>query len=123
MQRMITKSIESARKGETQEFGLFRTYLGSLYQNHLLTGEVKRRAAETQCPALILHSTEDTILSHENAVLIHKLLGSPDKKLQLIDGCDHVMTVDLKKREVAQMVDDFIAQHSRLQNKAVKLAD
>jgi carboxylesterase len=108
LQRMITKSIEAAEKGESAEFGLFRTYSGSLRQMSHLVKEVKRRASKITCPTLILHSLDDTLTTVNNATDMYKLLGSKDKNVVLFSGCDHVLTLDLRKNDVARYVSEFV---------------
>ena len=110
LQRLITRAIESAERGETAEYGLFRTYVGALRQLSLMVREVRRRADRVRCPALVVHSLEDTVTSTENAREIHRLLGSRDKSVHWLSGCDHVITVDLCKRDVARLVGDFVAR-------------
>ena len=112
LQRMITRQVEAARKGEKTDYGSFRTYAGSLRQLQHLVKHVKKIAAEVTCPALIMHSKEDTLTSTRNATQMHSWLGSSEKQLMLFDGSDHVMTVDLRKREVASRVAHFATRLS-----------
>lgn len=110
LQRLITRAIEGAERGETTEYGLFRTYVGALRQLSLMVRAVRRTAVRVRCPALVVHSLEDTVTSAENAREIHRLLGSRDKSIHWLSGCDHVITVDLCKRDVARLVGDFVAR-------------
>ncbi len=110
LQRVITRAIESAERGESTQYGLFRTYVGAVRQLSLMAREVRRRAARVRCPALVVHSLEDTVTSVRNAREIHRLLGSRDKSIHWLSGCDHVITVDLCKRDVARVVGDFAAR-------------
>lgn len=113
LQKMISRSIMAAKKGQTDKFGLFRTYVGSIEQVNRLIRQTKRIAGQVQCPVLIMHSLEDTISPIENATALFTDLGSPDKQIKFIQGCDHVMTVDLQKHFVAQCFGDFISQVAR----------
>jgi carboxylesterase len=110
LQRMITKSIEAAQRGENTEFGLFRTYSGSLRQMTHLVKEVKKSASKVTCPALILHSLDDSLTTVNNAIDIYKMLGSKDKNVILLNGCDHVLTLDLRKNDVASFIAQFVAR-------------
>jgi len=112
LQRMITKQVEAAARGENNEFGLFRTYAGSLRQLHKLVGQLRKRAHEVTCPALVIHSLEDTMTTHKNAIEMCELLGSQDKSLLLLSGCDHVLTLDLRKRDVANQIGKFVVEQS-----------
>jgi carboxylesterase len=115
LQRLITRSVEAAARGETTEYGLFRTYVGALRQLSLLVRQVRRRARAVRCPALVLHSLEDTVTSPRNAHEIHELLGSRDKSIRWLSGCDHVITLDLCKRDVARLVGEFTERVAPLQ--------
>lgn len=108
LQKMITRAIEASKKRESSSYGLFRTYVGSLHQLDKLMKQFNREAHRAQCPALILHSEEDTIAGPKNATLAYEKLGSRQKSVELITGCDHVMTVDLKKAEVAGRIGQFV---------------
>lgn len=52
------------------------------------------------------------MFSIRNATVLYSLLGTSDKSIRLITGCDHVMTVDLRKDDVARDVGAFIARLS-----------
>ena len=110
LQQNITRTIEASKSRETDRYGLFRTYVDTLYQHKLLEQEVCQKANLVKCPILIMHSLEDTMLSTENATKIYSLLGSKEKSLVFITGCDHVMTVDLQKDEVARQVGMFVSK-------------
>ena len=110
LQRIITRSVERAKNGETSDFGLFRTYAGSVRQMSHLVHEVRRKAQFVTCPAVIIHSLEDTMTSIDNASELYSRLQSKDKVIQYLTDCDHVLTLDLKKERVAQMVGDFITR-------------
>ncbi|MDX2105274.1 MAG: alpha/beta fold hydrolase [Candidatus Melainabacteria bacterium] len=108
LQAQITKSIDAAKAGTSNEFGLFRTYFASLHQMKLLTDHFKSVAQNLSCPVLVMHSLEDTLASMNNATEMYKLLGSPDKRLIALTGCDHVMTLDLQRHYVLKRVAEFI---------------
>lgn len=112
LQRMITKQVEAVKRGESADFGLFRTYSGSLRQLHKLVHQVRKRAGDITVPALIIHSLEDSMTTYKNAIEMCSLLGSQEKDLVLLGGCDHVITLDLRKREVANQVGNFVCQQS-----------
>ena len=115
LQRLITRAVEAAARGETTEYGLFRTYVGALRQLSLMVRQVRRRARAVTCPALVVHSLEDTVTSPRNAHEIHDLLGSDDKSIHWLSGCDHVITLDLCKRDVARIVGEFAARVAPLE--------
>lgn len=113
LQRMITREIEKCKSESKADFGAFRTYAGSLRQLQLLVKHVKKQAPQVRCPALLMHSVEDSLTTARNSIEMHSYLGSTDKEFKLLSGCDHVMTLDLRKNEVAQMIGDFIVRVSR----------
>jgi carboxylesterase len=108
LQRRITRAVEAAKRGETTQFGLFRTYSGALRELNRLAQQVRAQAGKVRCPAVVLHSVEDTVTSVRNAEEIFDLLGGDDKTIEWLSGCDHVITVDLKKHDVARRVGDFV---------------
>jgi carboxylesterase len=112
LQKLITKQVEAASKGESTDFGLFRTYSGSLWQLYKLVKQMRRRAKEITVPALVIHSLEDTMTTYKNAVEVCSLLGSQDTSLILLGGCDHVLTLDLRKKDVAAHIGAFVAEQS-----------
>ncbi len=112
LQRQIKKSIEAAARGESDQFGLFRTYAGSLRQLELLVKEFRRKAGRAKCPFIIMHSMEDTLTTIKNPMDFCKLIGSRDRVLVLLSGCDHVITLDLRKNDVARQVGEFVARVS-----------
>jgi carboxylesterase len=110
LQRRITRAVEAARRGESTQFGLFRTYTGALNELNRMVREVRARAGRARCPALVLHSVEDTVTSVRNAAEIHALLGGTDKRIEWLSGCDHVITLDLRKHDVARLVGEFVTR-------------
>jgi len=45
-------------------------------------------------PLLVMHARTDHVVPADNAPLIHRLVGSRDKRLVLLDNAYHVVTVD-----------------------------
>jgi carboxylesterase len=124
LQRQITKAIEAAKRGESNEFGLFRTYFTSLHQMNYLSDEFRAKAKYVKCPALIIHSLEDTIATIFNATETYAKLGTKDKCLTFLTGCDHVMTLDLKRKQVINIIDNFTQRVvSGKKNNELKPAD
>ena len=113
LQNKIEAAIKSSKNGETEANGLFRTYVESIYQANLLVVEALKQAPRVSAPALVLHSMEDTLYGLNNATRIYSRLGSASKEIVLITGCDHVMTVDLRKDDVARLVYEFISRTGR----------
>jgi carboxylesterase len=112
LQKMITKQVEAASRGENNDFGLFRTYAGSLRQLHKLVGQIRKKGHLIKVPALVTHSLEDSMTTYKNALEVCELIGSQDKALVLLSGCDHVLTLDLRKRDVAIKIGSFVIEQS-----------
>ena len=114
MQDIITAAIEAEKSNrETKDHGTFRTYLQSLYEMERLVGQLKKKVHNVKCPALLIHSVEDTWFTIENSIKLCEDLGSEDKSVLLINNCNHVMTVDLRKFEVARQIESFIDKYSQ----------
>jgi hypothetical protein len=45
-----------------------------------------------------------------NAEELQRWLGSQDKKIVYLEGCDHVLPMDLKKEEVAYYYAEFVCK-------------
>jgi carboxylesterase len=108
LQRQITKAIEAAKRGEETKFGLFRTYWISMWQMNYITDHMKKSAPAVKCPTLIVSSLEDTLVSINNATDTYSMLGTHDKSLTMLTGCDHVLTLDLKRNYVSSLVCEFM---------------
>lgn len=108
LQRQIAKAIESAKGGQAADFGIFRTYYYSLLQMHLLTQDFRKDAASMTCPVLLMHSYEDTIATICNAAVMYDVLESAPRKLHLLTGCDHVLTLDLQRNYICKLIGDFV---------------
>ncbi len=109
LQQFITMSLQSAKRKGRSEYGTFRTYVESFHQCELLVEEAKRQASRVKCPALVVHSLEDTWFGVDNAVAVAEALGSNDKTVMLINGCDHVITIDLRKNDIARHIESFVS--------------
>jgi carboxylesterase len=112
LQKLITKQVEAAQRGENTDFGLFRTYAGSLRQLHKLVHQIRKQALKITVPTLVIHSLEDTMTTYKNAIEVCDIIGSKDKSLVLLSGCDHVLTLDLRKRDVANKISSFVIEQS-----------
>src|ERR1700733_13474442 len=110
LQRQIIKSMEAAASGESDQFGLFRTYAGSLRQLELLVQHLRKNARKVRCPAMFVHSLEDTLATIKNTTELVSMISSQDKTLHLLSGCDHVLTLDLRKKDVANFVGEFVTR-------------
>jgi carboxylesterase len=113
IQKQITKSIEAARAGGNNEFGVFRTYFVSFTQMWDLVDHVRACFAKVKCPVLMMHSLDDTLVSVHNATETYLKVASDNKALFMLTGCDHVMTLDLQRTLVHSMIGLFVQQFSQ----------
>lgn len=112
IQRQITKAIEAARNGGNNEFGVFRTYYRPLTEMLDLVSYARKLFPKVKVPVLQLHSLDDTLASVSNATDTYLNLGSNNKALFLLTGCDHVMTLDLQRNLVHKMIGRFVQSFS-----------
>jgi carboxylesterase len=110
LQRQITRSIEEAKKGGSNEFGTFRTYYGPLWQMWALVDYARTLLDRVKCPVMIVSSLEDTLASINNAMITYLEIASPNKGLFMLTGCDHVMTLDLQKQQLFKMIAKFVTE-------------
>lgn len=122
LQRLVTRAVEAAKRGESTRYGLFRTYVGSVLELNRMVRELARSASRVRCPALIVQSREDTVTTPRNAELIHDMLGSTDKSIHWLSGCDHVVTLDLQKHRVTRAVDEFTLRVAQARTAAASRA-
>ncbi|MBX9695667.1 MAG: alpha/beta hydrolase, partial [Cyanobacteria bacterium] len=107
LQRQITRAIELAKQGDSCQYGLFRTYFGSLLEMNLLTEEFLRNVSAITCPTFLIHSYEDTIASASNSTDVYTMLACQDKRMAMLSGCDHVMTLDLRRNHLSRVIGQF----------------
>jgi carboxylesterase len=104
LQKEIAQQLELTGKTEASSHGTFRTYAHSMKELELMVKYCRSAAPHVRCPALVLHSLEDSFTSEANAVEAYRMIGSRDKRMVLLTGCDHMLTVDLRKDDVAKQV-------------------
>lgn len=64
------------------------------------------RASEIAAPTLVVHGTEDNVVDMRNAELLAGLI--PDARVELLDGCGHLMFWEQPERFVA-VVEEFLS--------------
>lgn len=108
LQRQITKAIEAAKSGKDTKFGLFRTYWISLWHMLRVTEKFRALAGRIGSPTLLISSLEDTLVSINNATAAYRSIGTSQKSLVMLTGCDHVLTLDLKRNYVCRLIGEFL---------------
>ena len=82
---------------------------------------VRPRLAEIVCPALIFHSTLDTVVPQASAQEVLEGLGSDDKQLVTLTNSGHCLTVDTEWEQVAEQSWAFIQRVAALGEGRAKL--
>jgi carboxylesterase len=72
-------------------------------------GLVRRRLGEIRCPALVAHAVTDRLVPVRYAQQLAGALGGPVTTLYL-DGTGHAITVDARRRDVAEASVAFLRQ-------------
>ena len=73
-----------------------------------LMRDTRCRLAEVCQPILIVQSREDHVVPPRNADLIRDGIGSPDRRVVLLDNCYHVSTLDFDASRVNDEVVNFV---------------
>lgn len=77
-----------------------------------LSEAITGRLRSITLPALIIHGERDSLIPLDEAIKLHELLGSQEKRLEIVPGADHnsIMAVGLEQYLAA--VKDFVLGHS-----------
>ena len=75
----------------------------------LLAARAKRQLPQVRCPVLLLQAEHDDMTSPRNSQYIHDRIGSPWKKIVMLQESYHVITADLERAKVAAEVQRFCA--------------
>ena len=110
IQDEITYALEQARSSDSQDFGNFRTYVPSFKQLARLRQRASQALSKATAATLVLHSREDSLMDVKNAEIVYAKLGCLQKELKLYEGCDHMLPIDLKRREVFRDIEMFISK-------------
>jgi carboxylesterase len=87
----------------------YRTATPRLLYELVRTADRGRAALEhVTAPTLIVQSRQDGRLAPEVAERALDALGSAVKRLEWLDGCGHVITVDYQREQVAQLVTEWL---------------
>jgi carboxylesterase len=65
--------------------------------------------SRVKAPTLYVQSKEDNRITPEVAARAFASIGATTKRLEMLSGCGHVLTVDYCREKVAQLVIDFLA--------------
>lgn len=97
-------------KSQATTLGYTEIPAATFHEMHKLRNHVKRHLGEIHTPTLLLHSLEDDLTSVKSSKFVLERLGSSQKRLVLLEDCYHLITVDKKKREVADQTVSFLEE-------------
>lgn len=67
---------------------------------------------EVRSPTLIIQSRDDHRVATSVAERAMRRLGTRQTRLEWVDGCGHVLTVDVERHRVFALVGDWLSQHA-----------
>jgi acylglycerol lipase len=75
------------------------------------TAEIQSRTNEIELPLLILHGTEDCLVSMEGSKSFYLSVGSKDKSIELYDGFYHELLNEPEKIRVLSGIEVWLHKH------------
>ncbi|AFY92767.1 alpha/beta hydrolase [Chamaesiphon minutus] len=75
------------------------------------TAEIQSRTNEIELPILILHGTEDRLVSMEGSKNFYLSVGSKDKSIELYDGFYHELLNEPEKIRVLSDIEVWLRKH------------
>ena len=73
-----------------------------------LADRARSRLSHVRLPTLYVQSSEDYRIPEAAAERSFRALGAPEKKLEWLTGCGHVVTVDYCREKVAELVTEWM---------------
>ncbi len=104
--------MKNQRSNAAEQIGVMKISGTSLKEVNNLIRDTKRLLPHIHCPALIIHSREDDLASIKNVEFLQRKIGTKQIQLCYLDDCYHVITLDKKKKEVAEQVLHFLVANS-----------
>lgn len=106
--RIFKKTWMKDNQPASPEAGYDRYPLGALAEMLILLKKTEERIPKIVCPALIVHSKGDQIVSPENAEWIYGRIGSVQKRLLLLEHPCHTITKGADISQIHEAVLAFI---------------
>jgi acylglycerol lipase len=75
------------------------------------TAEIQDRTNEIELPLLVLHGTEDRLVSMEGSKHFYLNVGSKDKSIELYDGCYHELLNEPEKVQILSGIEVWLRKH------------
>lgn len=77
----------------------------------LVAARADAALGEVRSPTLIVQSRDDHRVATAVAERALRRLGTRQRRLEWVEGCGHVLTVDLQRERVFHLVREWLAQH------------
>jgi carboxylesterase len=84
------------------------TPVASVAQLHALMGEVRRHLPDITAPLLVIYSKNDQTVPFDNMRQVVEGVHSADLVQKALEHSDHVLTQDIERETVFEMVGEFI---------------
>ncbi|MEZ4836684.1 MAG: alpha/beta hydrolase [Caldilineaceae bacterium] len=85
--------------------------LSAAHELFRLTALVRRNLSRITLPVLAMHSYGDRMIDYRSSQIVHDEIASAEKELIFLEGCGHVLTLDVQWPAVAQHSVDFVQRH------------
>jgi carboxylesterase len=72
----------------------------------------KAASSRVRAPTLVVQSREDNRIPPDAAERIFASVGAAEKRLEWVEGCGHIITVDFGRERVFELVDRWLAGHT-----------
>lgn len=73
-----------------------------------LTVQARAALPRITIPTMVLHSRSDTFVVPKNAELLLAEIGAQDKRLVMVEGSNHLITLDAARRQVFEAAHAFV---------------
>lgn len=112
---------EQARRGEPVNgrvrYDIWST--SAVYQLYRLAGVVREHLPGVTAPLLLVYSEGDQTVPLENRDYIVSRVSSPFIEQHTLQRSDHILTMDVERETVFQLVADFIARRMNMPDSAI----
>ncbi|MBI1296440.1 alpha/beta fold hydrolase [bacterium] len=75
-----------------------------------LAAQVRSELGQIRTPLLLLHSRDDRVIDARSSQIVYDQVAASQKELFFLEGCGHVLTLDVHWPGVAQRSIDFVRQ-------------
>ena len=107
--QLVAAVVEEADRDPLSYHGRVRARTGGQF-----TKAIRRtlaNASAIKAPCLIMHGSDDRVVSPSGSQLLYEAIGSEDRTLRIFDGGYHELWLDLDKDIVLAAICDWIGCH------------